>query len=72
MRAAEHAPRGPFYLLIRRHCLAEIVERGGGVIVERPRVNRPNPKSVIMTLPKNTQRHRNRFEQQCLGFCVAL
>ena len=31
MRAAEHAPRGPFYLLQRRYRLAEIVERGVGV-----------------------------------------
>ena len=27
MRAAEHAPRCPFRLIERRHCLAEIVER---------------------------------------------
>ena len=31
MRAAEHAPRGPFHLLELRHGLAEIVERGAGV-----------------------------------------
>ena len=31
VRTAEHAPRGPFRLLERRHGLAEIVERGGGV-----------------------------------------
>ena len=31
MRAAEHALRGPFNLLERRHGLAEIVERGAGV-----------------------------------------
>ena len=37
MRAAEHAPRGPFYILERRHGLAEIVERGIVVLVERPR-----------------------------------
>ena len=35
VRAAEHAPRGPFQLLERRHCLAEIVERGAGVPAER-------------------------------------
>ena len=35
MRAAEHAPRGPFNLLERTHCLAEIVECGAGVPVER-------------------------------------
>ena len=30
MRAAEHAPRGPFRVLEGRHGLAEIVERGPG------------------------------------------
>ena len=34
MRAAEDAPRDRFYLLERRHCLAEIVERGA-IFVER-------------------------------------
>ena len=33
MRASEHAPRGPFSLLERRHGLAEIVE-GGAVVLE--------------------------------------
>jgi len=32
VRAAEHAPRDPFHVLERRHGLAEIVERGGGVL----------------------------------------
>ena len=32
MRATEHAPRGPFRGLERGHGLAEIVERGGGVV----------------------------------------
>ena len=39
VRATEHTPRDPFQILERRHCLAEIVERGGGVVVDRPRVN---------------------------------
>ena len=38
VRATEHAPRGPFDILERRHGLAEVVERGAGVVVERPRV----------------------------------
>ena len=38
VRAAEHAPRDPFRVLERRHGLADIVERGVGVIVERDRV----------------------------------
>ena len=39
VRATEHAPRGPFQLLERVHGLAEIIERGAGVLVERPRVS---------------------------------
>jgi len=37
--ATEHAPRGPFRVFERRDGLAEIVERGGGVPVERIGVN---------------------------------
>ena len=39
VRAAEHAPRNLFYVLERRHGLAEIVERGGGVLVSRARLD---------------------------------
>ena len=39
--ATEHAPRGPFHVLERRHSLAEIIERGAVVPVERHRVNPP-------------------------------
>ena len=39
MRATEHAPRDPFRVLERRHGLAEIVERGPVVHVERYRVD---------------------------------
>ena len=42
VRAAEHAPRGPFRVLERRHGLAEIVERGASVLVERPRALQPH------------------------------
>ena len=42
VRATEHAPRGPFHVLERRHGLAEIVERGAGVPVERLRVTPPH------------------------------
>ena len=38
MRAAENAPRGPFNLLERVHGLAEIFERGTGVLVDLPKV----------------------------------
>ena len=36
VRVTEHAPRRPFRVLERGHGLAEIVERDGGVFVERP------------------------------------
>ena len=68
VRAAEHAPRGPFKFLERTHGLAEIVERGAGVKVERPRVNCPYPERGYLTLPENASRHGYRFAQQCLGF----
>ena len=42
VRATENASRDPSYLLERRHGLAEIVERGVGVVVERHCVIRPN------------------------------
>ena len=64
MRATEHAPRGPFYLLERRHGLAEIVERGGGVLVERLRVNPPHPERGLGVFSENASRHGHRFAQQ--------
>jgi tetratricopeptide (TPR) repeat protein len=39
VRISEQAPRNRFHVLERRHCLAEIVERGSGVLEERLRVN---------------------------------
>ena len=41
VRAAEHASRGPFHVLERRHGLAQIVERGAVDPAERLRVNQP-------------------------------
>ena len=38
VRTPEHAPRDPFYFPERPIGLAEIIERGGGVLVERLRV----------------------------------
>ena len=32
MRASKHAPRDPFRVLKRRHCLTEIVKRGTVVL----------------------------------------
>jgi len=72
MRATEHAPRGPFNFLERPNGLADIVERGGWVLVERLRVTPPNPEREIITLSENASRHGNIFMQQCLGFFEAL
>ena len=41
---SEHAPRDPYRVLERRHGLAKVVERGGGVFVERRRVNKSRPE----------------------------
>ncbi len=38
VRATEPAPRGPFRLCEHLRSVAEIVERGAGVLVQRPRV----------------------------------
>ena len=72
VRATEHSPRGPFRFLERRHCLAEIVERGTVVHVERLRVTRPHPDCGFVTIPENASRHGHRFAHQCLGFFEAL
>ena len=41
VRGPEDAPRGPFQVIERLNALTEIVERGTGVLVERPRVIQP-------------------------------
>ncbi len=52
--------------------LAELVERGVRVSVERLRVITPHRERDIMTIPKNASRHGNRLAQQRLGFFEAL
>ena len=56
MRATEHAPRDPFRGLERRYCLAEIVECGAGVPVERRRKNPPQPKRDLRILSEDPSR----------------
>ena len=68
MRAAEYAPRGPLYLLERRHSPAEIVERGTAVFVEHHRVAPPHLEREFMTLAENASCRGYRLAQQCLGF----
>jgi hypothetical protein len=71
MCAAEHAPRGPFGLLERRHGLAEVLECGAFVIVERRRVIPPQPDREFMIFAENASRHRYRFSHQGLGLFEA-
>ena len=71
MRAAEKAPRGPFHVLKRRHGLAEIVKRGGGVRVERLPVKQPHLEREIMTLSENSSRRAHHAAQISLGFFEA-
>ena len=72
MRATEHAPRDPFYVFEHRHGLAEIVERGAGVLAERPRVSPSHPERGVITISENASRHWHRSAQQKLGFFEAL
>ena len=67
VRAAEHAPCNPFRVLERRDGLAEMVERGGGVQVERPRVIHPDPERGYIRRSENAWRHGNQFAQQRPG-----
>jgi hypothetical protein len=68
VRAAKDAPRNPFRVLERRHALAEIVVRGGGVSEEHLRVTPPQFERDFMTLPENASRHRYHLAIQRLGF----
>ena len=72
VRAAEDAPRDPFRLLERRHSLAQIVERGIVVLVERLRITPTHQEREVMVISKDASRHWHCFEQQRLNFCVAL
>ena len=72
MRTAEHTPGDPCRVLEHRHALADIVERGVGVQVERIRVKRPYFERQPITLAENALCHRDRSAQQFLGFFEAL
>ena len=56
VRAAEHTPCGPSRVLKRLNGLAEIVERGVGVPVERLRVNFPHRERDSIILSENASR----------------
>ena len=57
VRAAEHTSRDPCRVLERRHCLAEIVERGSIVVVERSRVIQSHLERESIINTKNAPRH---------------
>ena len=63
MTDTEHALRGPFYLLERRHGLAhpsaEILDRPVDVLVERLRVNTPHPERECLFFTQYASRHGN-------------
>ena len=69
--ATEHAPRGRCHVLKRRYGLADIVERGAFVIVERRRVIKPRPERELMTLPENASLRGHNFAKHHLGFLEA-
>ena len=54
-----------------RHGLAEIIERGAGVFVERLRVAPPHLEREFVTLSYDTLRHGDHFAQQSPGFFEA-
>lgn len=64
MRAAQHAPRDPFRVLECCHGLAEIVECGVWVVVERPRVKQPHLERDIIALAENAPHHGHRLAKQ--------
>ena len=68
---AKHAPRDPCRVLDRRHGLADIVERGAIVLVERPRVKRPHHERDFMVLSEDALRRGQYFAQRRLGFLEA-
>ena len=72
VRSAEYAPHGRCRILVRPHGLAEIVERGGGVLVERPRVIRSHFERESMPLSENASCHGNRSAYQHPGLFEAL
>ena len=72
VRATHHAPRGPLRLLEHGHGLADIVERGVGVRVERHRVIPPHREREIIILSENASHDGHHFAHQRLGFFEAL
>ena len=64
MCTTEHAPRDPFRVLERCHGLAEIVECGAVVSVERLRAFLLQQERKIMAFSENALRRGYHFTQQ--------
>ena len=72
VRNAEHTPPDPIRVLERRHGLADIIERGAGVIAERRRVTPLHYEREDIIISESAPRHGDRFAQQRLDFLIAL
>ena len=70
MRATENASRNPCRLLERFYALAEITERGAGVVVERPGVIHLQRERDRITLSVNASRYGDIFAQERFAFFV--
>ena len=72
MCASKNATSCPFRLHERRLGLTEVVERGVGVLVERPRVVDPDREREIMTFSENSPRYGYHCAKKCLSFFEAV
>ena len=72
MCAAEHAPRGLFRVLERRHGLAEILERGVCVCSKHLRVIHPHSEQYFIAAAENALRHGIYVAYHRLSFFKAL
>ena len=71
MATSKHAARDRLRLLELRHGLAEIVERGAGVIAERLCVNQSHLERESMSFTESASRYGYSFAKDCLGFVKA-
>ena len=64
VRVPEHAPSNPFQILERRHALAEIIERGAVIFVERQRVIQSHESLVSTSSRPDLVERRRRAESK--------
>jgi hypothetical protein len=70
--ATKHAPSNPCRIIERRHGLAEIVERGAFVSVERMRINPTHLEREFIIISDNALCYGYLSAQQRLNFFAAL